>query len=243
MELSAEAIICGVRHHGETGVIVRALTPANGMLAGYVRGGRGRALRPVLMPGNRIAGRWRARTDSQLPALTADLLASRAALLAEPIAAAAIDWTCALTVAALPEEQSYPEIFTALSALHEAVAQANAASGWAGALVRYELLLLARLGFGLALDRCVVSGAGADLAYVSPRSAGAVSAAAAAGYEERLLPLPAFLLDGSRASMAEALRGLALSGHFLEQRLFEKRRPALFAARARLIDRLTQMLA
>lgn len=243
MELSAEAIICSVRQHGETGTIVRALTPANGMLPGYVRGGRGRALRPVLMPGNRIVGHWRARVAGQLPALTADLLESRAPLLNEPLAAAAIDWLCALTVAALPEEQPTPDVHAALAALLDAVAHANAASGWAGALVRYELLLLARLGFGLALDRCVVTGTDADLAFVSPRSAAAVSGAAAAGYEEKLLPLPAFLRDGGRASVAEALRGLVLSGHFIEQRLFERRRPALFAARARLIERLAQMVA
>lgn len=243
MDLTAEAIVCAARHHGETGVVVRAMTPDNGLIAGYVRGGRGRQLRPVLMPGNRIMGHWRARTDGQLPALTADLLESRAQLLAEPLAAAAIDWTCALTVAALPEEQPYPEVHDALAALHEAVAQSNAASGWAGALVRFELLLLARLGFGLTLDRCVVSGAVHDLAFVSPRSAGAVNIAAAVGYEERLLPLPAFLKDGSRASVADALQGLSLSGHFLEHRLFERKRAALFAARARLIGRLEQMVA
>ncbi len=242
MELNADAIICGVRHHGETGVIVRSLTTANGLIAGYVRGGRGRQSRPVLMPGNRIAGHWRARTDGQLAALAADLIESRAPLLTEPLAAAAIDWSCALTVAALPEEQPYPGVFSALSALHDAIALSNAASGWAGAMVHYELLVLARLGFGLALDRCVVTGQASDLAFVSPRSAAAVSAMAAAGYEEKLLPLPAFLRDSGRASVADALSGMALSGHFIEHRLFERRRPALFAARSRLVTRLEQML-
>jgi DNA repair protein RecO (recombination protein O) len=243
VDLNADAIICGVRHHGETGVIVRALTHSHGLMAGYVRGGRSRQLRPVLMPGNRIVGHWRARTDTQLPALTADLLETRAPLLAEPLAAAAIDWTCALTVAALPEEQPYPELSMALSALHDAIALSSAASGWAGALVHYELLVLARLGFGLTLDRCVVSGAVDDLAFVSPRSAGAVSALSARGYEGRLLPLPAFIRDGSRAGVADALEGLALSGHFIEHRLFERRRPALFSARDRLITRLEQIIA
>jgi DNA repair protein RecO (recombination protein O) len=243
MEVRTDAIICGVRQHGETGVIVRALTPENGLIAGYVRGGRGRQARPILMPGNRIAGHWRARTSGQLPALTADLIESRAPLLAEPLAAAAFAWTCALTVAALPEEQPYPEIFAALSALHDAIALSNAASGWAGALVRYELLVLARLGFGLTLDRCVVSGATSDLTFVSPRSAGAVSSVAAVGYEDRLLPLPAFLLDDSRPSVGDAVRGLALSGHFIDQRILEGRRPAVIAARSRLVGRLEQMVA
>jgi DNA repair protein RecO (recombination protein O) len=243
VQIEAKAIICGVRQHGESGTIVRALTRAHGLLPGYVRGGRGRGMRPVLIPGNQIIGHWRARTADQLPALTADLLETRAPLLAEPLPAAAIEWTTALTVAALPEGQPYPEVHDALDALLSAVALSPAARNWAGALVRYELLLLARLGFGLALDRCVVTGTEGDLAYVSPKSAAAVSVAAAVGYEERLLPLPAFLHDGGTPDVATALTGLELSGHFLEARLFDKRRPALFAARARLVDRLQRMVA
>jgi DNA repair protein RecO (recombination protein O) len=243
MQIEAEAIICGIRQHGENGTIVRALTRAHGLLPGYVRGGRGRLQRPVLIPGNRIIGQWRARTADQLPALTADLLETRAPLLAEPLAASAIDWTTALTVAALPEGQSYPDVYDALAALLAAVSLSPAARNWAGALVRYELLLLARLGFGLALDQCVVSGTDHDLAFVSPRSAGAVSVAAAVGYEERLLPLPPFLREGGTPEIAEALLGLELSGHFLESRMFDRRRPALFAARARLVDRLQRIVA
>ena len=40
-----------------------------------------------------------------------------------------------------------------------AIEAAPSASGWGAALVRYELLLLAELGFGLDLDSCAVSGA------------------------------------------------------------------------------------
>jgi DNA repair protein RecO (recombination protein O) len=39
MHVAAPAIICAVRAHGEHGAIVRALTPEDGLLAGYVRGG------------------------------------------------------------------------------------------------------------------------------------------------------------------------------------------------------------
>ena len=44
-------------------------------------------------------------------------------------------------------------------ALLDAIEAAPSASGWGAALVRYELLLLAELGFGLDLDRCAVTGA------------------------------------------------------------------------------------
>ena len=56
MDITASAIICAVRNHGETGAIVRAFSEDYGMLAGYVQGARGRQLRPVLIPGNVITG-------------------------------------------------------------------------------------------------------------------------------------------------------------------------------------------
>ncbi|WP_446705150.1 hypothetical protein, partial [Aeromonas veronii] len=77
--------------------IVRALTRDDGVQPGYVRGGRSRALRPVLQPGNAIIGEWRARTAEHLPALTLEPGHSRAGLHGEPLAAAGIEWLCALT--------------------------------------------------------------------------------------------------------------------------------------------------
>ena len=66
MRLETQAIICAVRQHGEHGAIVRALTPSDGLQAGYVRGGRSRRLRPVLLPGNVVHSQYRARTADQL---------------------------------------------------------------------------------------------------------------------------------------------------------------------------------
>ena len=100
MHLESEAIVVAVRAHGEHGAIVRALTPRDGIQAGYVRGGRSRRLRPVLAAGNRIQAEYRARTEEQLAQLTVELAHSRALLYSEPLAAAGIEWVCALTAAA-----------------------------------------------------------------------------------------------------------------------------------------------
>ncbi|MFM6853821.1 MAG: DNA repair protein RecO C-terminal domain-containing protein, partial [Sphingopyxis sp.] len=100
--------------------------------------------------------------------------------------------------------------------------------------------------FGLSLDCCIVTGTSDDLAYVSPKSAAAVSRQAAQGYEARLLPMPIFLRDGGMPSLADALAGLALSGHFIEQRLFERRsgrRDNLVAVRERMLARLQRAIA
>ena len=243
MHLRAEAIVLAVRTHGEHGAVVRGFTRDDGVQPGYVRGGHARRLRPVLQPANTVLGEWRARTGEQLAALTVELVHSRAALHAEPLPAAALDWTCALTASALPEAQAYPRLHDGLDGVLAAIEAAPAARDWAAALVRYELLLLAELGFGLDLDRCVASGARDDLAFVSPRSGGAVSRASAAGYEARLLRMPAFLRQGGAAAWSDVFDGLALTGHFLARDILVERRAPALAARERLVERLQRAVA
>jgi DNA repair protein RecO (recombination protein O) len=117
MRIETQAIICAVRPHGEHGVVTRALTPDEGLQAGYVRGGRSRRLRPVLLPGNLVQADFRSRTAEQLSHLSVELVQSRAHLLGEPLAAAGLEWACALTAVALPEGQPYPRVYEALDGL------------------------------------------------------------------------------------------------------------------------------
>jgi DNA repair protein RecO (recombination protein O) len=242
MHIATEAIVCGVFAHGEHGAVARLLTPRDGLQPGYVRGGRSRRLRPVLLAGNVVAADFRARTDSQLAALTVELVHSRAALHAEPLAAAAIDWVTALTAATLPEAQPYPRLHAALDGVLGAIEAASAARGWASSLVRYELLLLAELGFGLDLGTCVATGSADALAYVSPKSGGAVSRVAGAPYAHRLLRLPAFLHAGGAAEWQDIFDGLRLTGHFLGRDLLTDRRAAILPARGRLVERMQRLV-
>ena len=238
MRIEAQAIVCGLRGHGEHGAVVRLMTAEHGLQAAYVRGAKGRRMRPVLIAGNLISAVLSARTDSQLPQATVELIHSRAPLHGEPLPAAAIEWATALTATALPEGQPYPRLHSALDALLAAIEAAPSASGWGTALVRYELLLLAELGFGLDLDSCAVSGSTDDLVAVSPRSGRAVSAAEAEPYADKLLPLPRFVREGGQASWQAIAQGLDLTGHFLMRDLLTQNSAILGEARSRLVDRL-----
>ena len=239
MLISASAIVCATLPHGEHGVIVRALSEDHGLLSGYVRGGKSRVNRPILIPANIIAGTWNSRTESALASLSVELIHSRAALLSEPLATAALDWATALTAATLPEAYPYPVLYSALDGLLLAIETAPAARSWVASLVRYELLVLQELGFGLDLSACAQTGAVDQLIWVSPKSARAVSAAAGVGFEQRLLALPPFLLGGlGDGDWSDMLAGLKLTGHFLQRSLFDDRRNDVMAARGRLIDRL-----
>ena len=238
MRVATQAIVCALRFHGEHGAVVRLLTPDHGLQTAYVKGARGRRMRPILIRGNMVATRLEARTDTQLPQATIELSRSCAPLLGEPLPAAAIEWVTALTATTLPESQPYPRLYLALDALLSVIEASPTASGWGAVLVRYELLLLAELGFGLDLESCVVSGTNDDLVAVSPRSGRAVSAVEAAPYAGKLLSLPAFLRCGGPASWEEIAKGLELTGHFLMRDVLTESAANLSEARQRLVDRL-----
>jgi DNA repair protein RecO (recombination protein O) len=238
MRTETPAIVCALRNHGEHGAIVRLMTPDQGLVAAYVRGARGRRMRPVLIAGNVVQARLSARTESQLPQAALELVHSRGPLLSEPLPAAGIDWATVLTATALPEGQPYSPLYQALEGLLDAIEAAPSAAGWGAALVRYELLLLAELGFGLDLDRCAVNGSNDDLVAVSPKSGRAVSAAEAEPYASRLLPLPHFVREGGTASWPEIAQGLDLTGHFLLRDVLTDRARPIAEARERLVERL-----
>ncbi len=238
MRLTTPAIVLSLHLHGEHGAVVRLLTPEHGLQAAYVRGACGRRLRPVLIAGNLVEASLSTRTEGQLPQATVELTRSRAPLMEEPIAAAAIAWLAALTATALPEEQPFGRLFSALDAVLGAIEAAPTARVWGSALVRYELLLLAELGFGIDLSQCAVTGSEDDLVAVSPRSGRAVSSSAAAPYQAQLLALPAFVRAGGSGDWPAIIDGLTLSRHFLARDVLTDRAEPLLAGRDRLLERL-----
>jgi len=148
MQFSAPGIVCAVRPQAETAVVARLLTERHGLVAAYVAGGRGRQLRPVLIPGNTVAAEFTERSETRLPFARLELVTSRAPFLSGPLAAAAIGWATTLAAAALPERQPHPPLHAALSALLDAICHAPSARGWLPGLVAYEVLMLRELGYG-----------------------------------------------------------------------------------------------
>jgi DNA repair protein RecO (recombination protein O) len=220
--------------HGENGAVVRFLTIAGGLRAGYVPGARGKGKRALLHPGNRVALSLRARAEGQLPGATVELIESRALLAFQPLQAAMLGWLTELTAAAVAEAVPHPRLAEALDALLGGLAAGMDPVSARAALARYELLLLAEEGFGLDLSACALGGPAADLAFVSPKTGRAVSRTRSEGqpWAPQLLALPPFLLRGGPATAAEADAALTLSGHFLARHWLRGERLEALRARA-----------
>lgn len=235
MQWSDEGIIIGTRRHGETSLIVELMTLGHGRHLGLVRGGRSRKHQPVLQPGNSVTAVWRARLDEHLGNYTIEATRQRAARLIEGRAGLYGIQTLAALLRLLPERDPHPLLYAALDAIVDRLDDALVA----GELVaRFELQLLDDLGFGLDLESCAATGDNDGLVFVSPKSGRAVSAAAGEPYRDRLIRLPAFLLEDTgtvpppATDIAAAFR---LTGYFLARHVYEPRGIDMPDARARLI--------
>ncbi len=230
VEWTDEGIVLGVRRHGESSAIVELLTRVRGRHLGLVRGGTARRLTPLLQPGNTLHVTWRARIEHQLGAFAVEPVTLRTdALMQTPHGSFGVTHLTTL-LRLLPERDPHPGLFATVDAILDAFGD----PAHAGELMaRFEMALLAELGFGLDLDRCAATGGNNDLAFVSPKSGRAVSRQAGEPYEDKLFRLPTFLIGGavppSLADMEEALR---MTSHFLHVRIMEPRGLAISEARA-----------
>jgi DNA repair protein RecO (recombination protein O) len=244
MDFTDDAIVLSIRRHGESDAILSALTRANGRHLGLVKAGASRRQRPVLEIGNRLKVHWRARLAEQLGNFQVELAGSVSAMLFDdPLRLAALASACAVADLALPEREPHQDVFIATTQLIDAIVRAagrNGASSWPAAYVRWELDLLASLGFGLDLSHCAATGETKDLAYVSPKTGRAVGREPGRPYADRLLALPAFLTQADgEPDIADLMAGLRLTGYFLDRHVLHgpgnERR---LEARGRFIERL-----
>lgn len=243
MEWTDDGIVVGVRRHGEASAILDLMTPAHGRHQGLVRGGAGTRLRPILQPGNTVRVVWRARLDEHLGHFTVEGLRLRAAaLLGLPHALYGLTHLCAL-VRLLPERDPHAELHAALDSIIDDLDHPQLA---AMQVARFELQVLAELGFGLDLDACAATGTQDDLIYVSPKSGRAVSRGAGEPWRDRLLGLPEFLVrdpqSPSLPNAGELGDAFALAGFFLNRHVMEPRDIVMPPARASFIAAVLRTL-
>jgi DNA repair protein RecO (recombination protein O) len=242
-----DGFILALRRHGETSAILSVLTRDHGRHHGLCRGAAGGRSRGVFQPGSRVRVTWRSRVADALGSFVCEPVAALDPhLLDDALRLQALSAACAVLETTLPEREAFSGAFDRFEAL---LARLAAGDAWPEAYVRWELALLADLGFGLDLSHCAVTGASRDLAFVSPKSGRAVSLEAGLPYRDKLLALPAFLTRpaartaGAEATEASVAAGLDLTGHFLERHVYAGRRQGTPPARSRLAARFRSLCA
>ncbi|MBX3581392.1 MAG: DNA repair protein RecO [Rhizobiaceae bacterium] len=236
MEWRDEGIILGTRRHGETSAILEVMTRSHGRHLGLVRGGRSRKQQPVLQAGNKVDLIWRARLDEHLGTFQVEALDLNAARLFDSASAIYGLQMLAAHLRLLPERDPHERLYETLELVIDHLDDPVSAGELA---VRFEVMMLDELGFGLDLTECAATGDRADLAYVSPKSGRAVSRAAGEPWHDRMLALPAFLLRaGLRADAVALDDAFRLTGFFFNRHVYEPRGLAGSEARAAFLGAL-----
>jgi DNA repair protein RecO (recombination protein O) len=242
MQWTDDGFVLGIRRHGEASAILELMTRNHGRHLGLVRGGAGSRMRPVLQPGNAVRVLWRARLDDHLGAYNVEGLALRAgSFFAQSHAVFAVTHLAALA-RLLPERDPHETVFDALEAI---VGHLTDAPVCAALIVRFELLILSELGFGLDLQTCAATGSADDLVYVSPKSGRAVSREAGDPWRDRLLTLPAFVMhhDGCEWTARDIQSGFELTGYFLDRHVLGPRGMTLPDARSHFLQAVNRVMS
>ena len=242
MQWTDEGIVLGVKRHGEASAILELMTRAHGRHLGLVRGGVGSRLKPVLQPGNTVSATWRARLDEHLGNYVVEGLDLRAGEFLRRAARGLWRHASRRAVPVVARARSASATCTPRSTASSTARRCAAAPR--RMVVRFELQLLAELGFGLDLSQCAATGATADLIYVSPKS----GAGGIARRRRALAPTsccgcrPFFASQDALPAGGDVVDGFALTGFFLTRHVLEPRGLALADERGYFIAALTREL-
>lgn len=140
------ALILSAKPLGEGKALVSVLSQEHGRHRGVVPGGMSSKRRHILQQGSRVRANWRARTTDQLGTVTCELQTGIGArIISDKLNLAAVAAACALIDAALPEREPSWCVYEATRELLE---QLDLGAACVPAYLRWEVCLLALLGFG-----------------------------------------------------------------------------------------------
>lgn len=235
-----QGFVLSVRPHGEGGAVVAVLTEEHGRHAGFVHGAQSTKKRAMLEPGTLVSIEWKSRVADNLGSMALEQEAGLPhGIMDDPLRLGALLSACALCDSALPEREGHPGLFYGFKTMMEMMEQ----DIWGAAYVFWEIALLKELGFGLDLTKCAGGGDAKTLAYVSPKSGRAVSYAAGEIYKEKLLELPSFLKpNGGPLEPEEVMKGLRMTGHFLEHWVYAHHTKGIPEPRLRFEERFGKNL-
>lgn len=242
MQWEDDAIVMQATRFGERDTRASVFTQHYGRYHAIVKGGGSKQSRADWQTGNVLRVHWNARLPEHMGTMRAELLRPFASLvLHSPLALAALTSICALCERVLQERDPHPQLYAALHTLLEVLSTTDDQTAWLAVVAHVEMVLLREAGYGLDLSCCAATGETENLIYVSPKSGRAVSADAGYAWRDKLLVLPAFIIDDLAAppSIEQVMQGLALTGYFLYHWIFYPMGYELPAARSRLMAMMT----
>ena len=225
MKYSDSGIVINVKKYGEKSAILKVFSENYGVYRGFVKYVSSKKNNAILQMGNLITFDYVARLEDGLGSfLNFDLAENNCSRFMLD----KLRTNCAKSIISMiddyflerePFEFLYKNCLEFLQNLgDDRISNQQIIANY----IKLELMILENLGYGIDFSCCVVTNSRVNLAFVSPKSAHAVSIEAGAKYSHKLLKLPNFLLEEKNENIEnyQLIDGLKLSGFFLKKFLF-----------------------
>jgi len=218
MIIEDHGIIISTKEFEERYLIVQCFLRNNGLLNGLVR--ISKASKTDCLLGNIVEATWSARLREQLGHYKFELITNIfAATIFDRRSIYFIRAAFAMSMLVLHEKDKQIELFDNLKLFLLSAIGSNLELFYSTYL-SLEFSILRAGGFGLSLEKCVVSGEKEDLFYISPKSGAAVSKKVGAPYHDKLLLLPEKLLNFKNGfSKQELVTCLGITSFFIEKNI------------------------
>lgn len=221
MQWEDEGIVLSFKAIGENKRILSLFTSKHGKHLGIIHG-RSKNRFEI---GTVVKANWRARLEEQIGYYNCEIKKKEGnkilSILGNANCLYALSSLCDFIDKTLPEREIHENFYNKTILLIENIGKEN----WLQNYIKWEILLLKELGFGLNLLECAVTKQKEKLCYVSPKTGRAVSSEPAAPYKERLLKLPPFLTNQTNENKninKQIIEGFNLTGHFILNHVFNE---------------------
>ena len=214
MQINDEGIIIKKKKYRESSLLITFFSLNHGINSGLVKGVLKKDFGTYEI-GNRVHIRSTFRLDDQLWNCRFELIKNNSVnYFDDQNRLNALLTVCSIIDLSLPKNNPQATIYNQTINLIEDFL----CDEWIVKYIFWELFLLSELGYGLDLEKCVVSGKRENLIYISPKSGKAVSEEKGREYKEKLLKLPKFLVKNNVKPSKDSLKqALSLSGFFIDK--------------------------
>lgn len=228
MKFNDEGLIISLKKYSENSLIVKIFSRHHGIYKGFVKSAASTKDKTIYQVGNLISFEFRSRIEENLGSFfSVDLLRSFCSkIMFERLKLNCVSSLFSIIDELFLEREEHEILFEQLLIfLQKITDEKTSTKDFLADYIKLELKILEVLGYGIDLSSCVVTDSVENLAFVSPKSARAVSFLAGEPYQNKLLKLPSFLLEeAAHFNQENLLAGLELSGFFLKKFLFDERK-------------------
>jgi DNA repair protein RecO (recombination protein O) len=226
MKFNDCGIIISLKKYGENSLVVKVFSQHHGIYRAFVKSVKSSKDKTIFQIGNLVIFEYRARIEENLGQLFAvDLEKSYCSkMMFDKLRLDCVRSIFSIIDGVFMERENHQELFEKLQEFLQKLSNDNSQkTDFLANYVKLELEILKTLGYGIDLSCCAVSEETEDLAFVSPKTARAVTAKIGEPYKNKLLKLPAFLVEESHCDNSSVLDGMRLSGYFLEKFIFDEK--------------------